>query len=131
MAILGLQMFEGLVTVRTCEITPRVYLLVSEEVILGVKHLPADVTGIATLLMNLLGFSLTDCFTDITGQVTEGLIILTNVTIVSVYDRGRHRVTAVITGYCNLSMTLKASLTLENHFLDRAGTMRCLTKPRV
>ena len=54
MAILGLQMFEGLVTVRTCEITPRVYLLVSEEVILGVKHLPADVTGIANLLMNSL-----------------------------------------------------------------------------
>ena len=33
---------------------PRVYLLVSEEVILGVKHLPADVTGVATLLMSPL-----------------------------------------------------------------------------
>ena len=33
---------------------PRVYLLVFEEVIVGVKHLPADVTGIATLLMNSL-----------------------------------------------------------------------------
>ena len=79
------------------EITPRVF----EQVILGVKHLPADVTGIATLLMNLLGFVLTDCFTDITGQVPEGLIVLTHVTIVSIYDRGRHRVTAVITGYCH------------------------------
>ena len=37
--------------------------------------------------------------TDIAGQVTEDLlIILTHVTIVSIYDRGRHRVTAAITG---------------------------------
>ena len=54
MAILGLQMLKCLVTVRTCKVTPRVYLLVPEEIILGVKHLPADVTGIATLLMNSL-----------------------------------------------------------------------------
>ena len=48
-----------------------------------------------------VGLALTDCFTDMTGQVTEGLIILTHVTIVSIYDQGRHRVTAVITGYCH------------------------------
>ena len=48
-----------------------------------------------------LDFALTDCVTDtdIAGQVTEDLlIILTHVTIVSIYNRGRHRVTAVITG---------------------------------
>ena len=54
MAILGFQMLECLVTIRTGEITPGVYLLVPEEGVLGVKHLPADVTGIATLLMNAL-----------------------------------------------------------------------------
>ena len=48
-----------------------------------------------------LFFALTDCVTDIASQVTEGLIILTHVTIVSIYDQGRHRVTAVITGYCH------------------------------
>ena len=48
-----------------------------------------------------LGFALTDCVTDtdIAGQVTEELlIILPQVTIVSIYDQRRHRVTAEITG---------------------------------
>ena len=52
MAIFRIKMLECFVAVRTGEITPRVNLLVPEEVILGVKHLPADITGVATLLMN-------------------------------------------------------------------------------
>ena len=52
MAIPGLEMLEGFGTVRTREINRRVNLLVLEEVILGVKHFPADVTLRASLLMD-------------------------------------------------------------------------------
>ena len=52
MAIFRVKMLECFVAVRTGEITPRMNLLVPEEVILGVKHLPADVTWVATLLMD-------------------------------------------------------------------------------
>ena len=51
MAITGPQMLEGLGTVRTGKSSTSMNLLVPEEVVLGTKHLPEGVTGVATLLL--------------------------------------------------------------------------------
>ena len=67
-------MLEALGTVRTGEISTSMNLLVPQEVVLGVKHLPADVTGVATLLMSpLLVFTKTFvpvCFNELVTTLT-------------------------------------------------------------
>ena len=54
MLVPGLKMSEGFGTVWAWKVTSRVDLLMPEEVVLGVKHLPADVTGVPAHHMHSL-----------------------------------------------------------------------------
>ena len=54
MFIPRLEKLEGLGTLWTWKVTTSVYLPVPDEVLLGVKHLPAGVTGVSTHLMDTL-----------------------------------------------------------------------------